>query len=624
MLKKKRKLVKILSESTEQLWNSEQLAGLLHISQRTVLRYIKELKEEEERGGFKLHTQKGKGYRFEIADKKRLRQYMAENKEVRHILFKILLEKICKLDDLAEMLHYSRSGMASLIEQVTEEAESHGLKLLGKPYVGFVVHGSEIHIRNYLYELIKEMDWEQVEAVLKFPKKQSEGVKSFVDDRLKKKGIVKNTGREAFFLKYLGIQLRRIQLGETICIGFFANLGNEGHFQDDLGVAESLLYICGIDRQSTDNYETERIYLALIYRQAFWQNGIVDKVDERDLGFYQKLVETGLLKIRNDYHMNLLEDETLVNGLILHVASSYRKYLLGMEEENYFHNNMLETYPTAYYFAVELAEVISNQIGLPLSKYEISFLGMHFASFLERNLQNHAWKAAIICKSGLGTAQLLQSRLKNLYGHLEITGLYSLDEGEVRCQEADLLITTVPLTEEEASGKAWIQVSPLLTLEEQISLENMFKRLGRRKRWQENGVTKYFCFLSGKMRKSDILEQICDAYVEQGKISPEEKAGIMERESLVSTEILDGVAMPHGLIQKESFLTFILLEHPVMWGRTRVRLVILGCFHRGDERMKQELEHIFQMLLNEERKEELLFCKTISQLEEKISEYYKK
>ena len=49
MLKKKRKLVKILSESTEQLWNSEQLAGLLHTSQRTVLRYIKELKEEEEK-----------------------------------------------------------------------------------------------------------------------------------------------------------------------------------------------------------------------------------------------------------------------------------------------------------------------------------------------------------------------------------------------------------------------------------------------------------------------------------------------------------------------------------------------------------------------------------------------
>ena len=169
-----------------------------------------------------------------------------------------------------------------------------------------------------------------------------------------------------------------------------------------------------------------------------------------------------------------------------------------------------------------------------------------------------------------------------------------------------------------------MQVSPLLTLEEQISLENMFKHLGRRSRWQEDGVPKYFRYLNGKMKKQDILEQLCNSYVEMGQISKEEKAGILERESLVSTEIVDGVAMPHGLIQKASFLTFVLLEHPVMWGRTRVRLVILGCFHRGDERMKQELEHIFQMLLNEERKEELLDCKTISQLEEKISEYYKK
>ena len=46
------------------------------------------------------------------------------------------------------------------------------------------------------------------------------------------------------------------------------------------------------------------------------------------------------------------------------------------------------------------------------------------------------------------------------------------------------------------------------------------------------------------------MEQLCNSYVEMGQISKEEKAGILERESLVSTEIVDGVAMPHGLIQK--------------------------------------------------------------------------
>lgn len=624
MLKKKRKLLTILSDATGQLCHSEQLAEQLHVSQRTVLRYIKELKEDEKKGGFHLLAQKGKGYCFVITDSERLRQYMAGNEEVRQVLIKILLEKVCKLDALAELFHYSRSGMSGLIEQATEEVASHGLKLLGKPYMGFVIHGNEIHIRNYFYELLRGMEQNRMESVLQLSSEKMAQVLNCIENKLIKKNIEISKEQELFFYQYLGIQLCRIRHNETVSIGFFANLGNEGHFQDDLDMADTLLGILGIDSYAVADYEAECIYLALVYRQAFWQNGIVDKVDERNLAFYQKLVETALFRIREDYHMNLLEDETLVNGLILHVASNYRKYLLGMEEENCFHRDMLETYPTAWYFAMELAQEISNQVGLSLSKYEISFLGMHFASFLERNLQDHSWKAAIICMSGLGTAQLLQSRLKNLYGHLKITGLYSLDDGEIKWKDADLLITTIPLTEEMAAGKAWVQVSPLPTLAEQIALENMFKRLGQRKRKQAREVPQYFQYIKEKKEKLGVLEQICEHYVKLGKISAAEKQGILERESLVSTEILDGVAMPHGLIQNESFLSFTLLEYPVMWGRTRVRLVILGCFRRGDMRMKQELGHIFEMLLDEERKEELLSCKTISRLEEKISEYYEK
>lgn len=95
-----------------------------------------------------------------------------------------------------------------------------------------------------------------------------------------------------------------------------------------------------------------------------------------------------------------------------------------METENYFHNTMLESYPTAYYFAVEVAKEISGYTGLPLSKYEISFLGMHFASFLERNLQSRNWKVALVCQSGFGTAQLLKSRLIKFYNHLEIAACF--------------------------------------------------------------------------------------------------------------------------------------------------------------------------------------------------------
>ena len=39
-------------------------------------------------------------------------------------------------------------------------------------------------------------------------------------------------------------------------------------------------------------------------------------------------------KIQDNYGVDLNGDEVLVNGLILHVASSYGKYLVHMETEN--------------------------------------------------------------------------------------------------------------------------------------------------------------------------------------------------------------------------------------------------------------------------------------------------
>lgn len=85
-------------------------------------------------------------------------------------------------------------------------------------------------------------------------------------------------------------------MGKTICTGFFTNLNADRHFQDDLKVAKQILGLCGVEENS--RYEMEEVYLALIYRQAFWQNGIVDSVDEKNLSFYQKIVESALNRIR--------------------------------------------------------------------------------------------------------------------------------------------------------------------------------------------------------------------------------------------------------------------------------------------------------------------------------------
>ena len=82
--------------------------------------------------------------------------------------------------------------------------------------------------------------------------------------------------------------------------------------------------------------------------------------------------------------------------------------------------------------------------------------------------------------------------------------------------------------------------------------------------------------------------------------------------------------MPHGLIGGNSFLVFVLLNNPVVWGRTKVSLVVLGCFRRGDERMKEKLEYIFRLFLNEEKKEKLLLCRSAGEIREYMEDYYGK
>jgi len=85
----------------------------------------------------------------------------------------------------------------------------------------------------------------------------------------------------------------------------------------------------------------------------------------------------------------------------------------------------------------------------------------------------------------------------------------------------------------------------------------------------------------------------------------------MKRENLVSTEISPFAALPHCLIDGESFFVFVLMKNPVPWGKANVRLVILGCFKRGDEKIKEVLA---RMELSETVRGETLTLEQFAQL----------
>ena len=302
MQEKYKQLLEALLESSKEFLNSQELGELAGISQRTVIRYMKELKEQSLKYGFFIHTVKGRGYRLEIIEEEKFRDALAveEDVEVTKVLFKLFFERTCKLDDLAELLHYSRSGMSRIIEKVEKKLEREGLRLLNKPYVGFFIGGSEVYIRNYLYKLLKKKSLEETEKIFRVPREMLAKVRSEIDAELAQKSVHKRKENELFFLKYLLIQKQRIAIGKTIKTDYFANISQTVHLNHDMEVVRNIQKRIETSVCPKSDEEIENIYLALVYRQAFWQNGYVDSINEKNLQFYQDMTERAFQRIKND------------------------------------------------------------------------------------------------------------------------------------------------------------------------------------------------------------------------------------------------------------------------------------------------------------------------------------
>ena len=79
----------------------------------------------------------------------------------------------------------------------------------------------------------------------------------------------------------------------------------------------------------------------------------------------------------------------------------------------------------------------------------------------------------LLCGSGIGTSQLLKSKIKNIYPELEVIDAYSvyeIDDSELRNERIDYVISTVEVTQ---LSVPIVRVSPFLTQEDRMQLNEI-------------------------------------------------------------------------------------------------------------------------------------------------------
>lgn len=172
-------------------------------------------------------------------------------------------------------------------------------------------------------------------------------------------------------------------------------------------------------------------------------------------------------------HMPFSEDESLLEGLIRHMAPSLER----IRRSETIRNPLLPQIKKDFekLFGVIQSAVLETLEGIDVPDEEIGYLAMHFGASIERLNQSRPLKAMMVCTSGIGSSKLLSVRIAKRFPQVEFIGHYSWYEASRMPEDRyDLIISTVDLP---IDGGRYIKISPLLTPEETEKLRGYLGQL---------------------------------------------------------------------------------------------------------------------------------------------------
>lgn len=172
--------------------------------------------------------------------------------------------------------------------------------------------------------------------------------------------------------------------------------------------------------------------------------------------------------VSKDLGWDFYLDETLFQDLLQHISAALNRAQAPMpESRNALLDKIFIEYQDLSY------SVDKNLIQLfPGTKFldnEVVYIVIHFASAYERNPRTESLSVLVICSSGVGTAKILESRLRKNVPEItdvEISRISQLNK--IHYEEYDLILSTVFLQGFETDYKV---VTPLLMDDEVKSIK---------------------------------------------------------------------------------------------------------------------------------------------------------
>ena len=360
-------------------------------------------------------------------------------------------------------------------------------------------------------------------------------------------------------------------------------------------------------------YEIEAMaYSLLAYGFSIQSADYIQSIDHQVNELIQKVSNLLSLDLSKDNHLKLM------------LSNHISKMIFRLRNQIYITNPALEEIKKQYSSLFNVIWIairgLSKYYEINISNEELAFIVIHFQLAIEKIVK--PLNIVVICQNGIATSELIMSKLHKIFdSDAKITNINARELDFYDLNNIDLIISTIALPEVTAPV---IEVSPILTKDEIESIRSFYSEhmtdnytlmrtsLDGRKFNLESLRTlikKPHLIRETMKSKNECLEKMIKECDSSNRKNKEFKESILERETLGSTSVYTGVALPHcdPRFVEQSELIIMTLDKPINWGKNNVKLIILIAVAENDIPIfKDSLIALYSVIENQELMNELV------------------
>jgi len=339
------------------------------------------------------------------------------------------------------------------------------------------------------------------------------------------------------------------------------------------------------------------------------KNVDTDNLDDLLKTVDPEIIETAssIIEMSEDIlNVSLQNDRKLFTGLILHLRPAVNRLRYGLSLRNPLLENIKKNYPNVFGAAWATSIIFKEKLDLQIKEEEVAYIALHLGAALER--RKRTVNLLLVCGSGIGTAQLLASKLQENFVNINISDSISLHSlKNYNLTSIDLIISTVPVKIEE---KPFIQVNPLL-LEEDIK-----KIKGELTQFKNSLSFNTYAEIDNSLfdkdlifpdlninSKEELLNFLINKLVQKGIVKKNFSQSVFAREELTSTEITKGMAIPHGDNEfvLRSRVAVAILQKGIKWSDDSKNVNIIFLLALKDKAKAKKFFRVFNLLVKDEQ-----------------------